>query len=1058
MDIEASMTYLINNEDQLNALQADLEAIQNSPDVTIDVIANSIGEQELAALNEQASFFEGLDPSTKKEFLSNVVTVYSTTGTPEFTSQYNSASARGFTGNKDQYATALAIKTTNEGIRARNAQKKAQYEEDLASSSGGGGGSAETVQKVKTLDNLLVKLRQVRGATIAMTEGWNESRTAIDNMFGGGIAGFNGLEQQMRKFGAREDLITMVAGMDPDEYERRKNELFTFDAAGNISGLRASLVSIAEAMRAIAMGDFQNKQQKTIQTINDQQVAIRKLVNAGMSYSDAYQAVQDTAFASAVAMEKNNDVIKETIKDANAAATATRNLAAAQAVAAKNAEAVDQGKLLQFLEQNASKLTDVQTQAILSDKNLQTLALSPNFDPNTFQTALDNAANQADIDLKIKKLTIGGMEEIFQDGLSKAMEAFSVSEQAIKLRFDVQKKPLLDAIQGAQEQIQDLQDGPGGLDDLDADLQRIAWQEDKINDKYKKRMDALSDVQKINERIARQQRQQLTIADALSQGDIAAAARAVQEMRAQNAQDNAATQQKNLEIAKEREIANLTSTMGLTREQLESRVLDLKQQIFAIEEQQIEPAQYRVQLLERAEQTEIDSLTVLGKTKTEWETIKNNIDSAKISSDSYQQAIEDALEVVRDIENYWNNIDGKQVAVDVVVRQTGDINLPAMGPVAPAVGPAAEAVTGGGGGGGGSATAEPQYETEIPEVAIPSVEDRKKPLEVEEGWPETEGWWQSLMAMGELATEGWAMIGEWWNTEGPGKAINDFLAGFSQSFYTMFIEPYQKGLAELQRMWDEGPGAFFNRVFTAIGTWFDTYIIQPVKGFFDWFFGPSSVEKKKQDIIAFVGSVANFFKGMFDNIGRWIGQIPGFFRSAVDGAMGFLGRIGQWFRDLPGNLANALGGLANNMGAALRGAVNGIFNIMRGVNVLGWKPFSALPRLAKGGEIPGTGNKDNYPAMLMPGEFVVRKDMVQKYGVGLMEQINSGDFEVPTFGVQANGARVDTNSTTTGNSVYNNTYSINVNVKSDANPDQIARAVMTQIKQVDAQRIRGNRF
>jgi len=45
----------------------------------------------------------------------------------------------------------------------------------------------------------------------------------------------------------------------------------------------------------------------------------------------------------------------------------------------------------------------------------------------------------------------------------------------------------------------------------------------------------------------------------------------------------------------------------------------------------------------------------------------------------------------------------------------------------------------------------------------------------------------------------------------------------------------------------------------------------------------------------------------------------------------------------------------------------------------------------------------------------------------------------------------------TSNSVYNN-YNLNVNVKSDANADEIARTVMTQIRQVNAQQIRGVRL
>jgi TP901 family phage tail tape measure protein len=93
--------------------------------------------------------------------------------------------------------------------------------------------------------------------------------------------------------------------------------------------------------------------------------------------------------------------------------------------------------------------------------------------------------------------------------------------------------------------------------------------------------------------------------------------------------------------------------------------------------------------------------------------------------------------------------------------------------------------------------------------------------------------------------------------------------------------------------------------------------------------------------------------------------------------------------------------------------------------------------MASGGLVPGLGNKDSVSAMLTPGEFVMTKYAVANNGLDTMRAINNGD--------------------PVGNeSVYN--YSVNVNVKSDANPDEIARAVMMQIKQVDGQKIRGNRF
>jgi TP901 family phage tail tape measure protein len=85
-----------------------------------------------------------------------------------------------------------------------------------------------------------------------------------------------------------------------------------------------------------------------------------------------------------------------------------------------------------------------------------------------------------------------------------------------------------------------------------------------------------------------------------------------------------------------------------------------------------------------------------------------------------------------------------------------------------------------------------------------------------------------------------------------------------------------------------------------------------------------------------------------------------------------------------------------------------------------------------GGYSKGT---DTIPAMLTPGEFVVRKNAVDSFGVNNLNKINDGSYG--------------------SSSVYN--YSLNVNVKSESNPDDIARTVMTQIRQIDNQRIKTQR-
>ena len=98
--------------------------------------------------------------------------------------------------------------------------------------------------------------------------------------------------------------------------------------------------------------------------------------------------------------------------------------------------------------------------------------------------------------------------------------------------------------------------------------------------------------------------------------------------------------------------------------------------------------------------------------------------------------------------------------------------------------------------------------------------------------------------------------------------------------------------------------------------------------------------------------------------------------------------------------------------------------------------------MAAGGFAKGT---DTVPAMLTPGEFVVKKFAVDSFGVDNLRDINNGTF---------NKSNLDGN---TSSSVYN--YGINVNVSnSNASTDEIARAVITQIKNIDNQRIRSQRY
>jgi len=65
------------------------------------------------------------------------------------------------------------------------------------------------------------------------------------------------------------------------------------------------------------------------------------------------------------------------------------------------------------------------------------------------------------------------------------------------------------------------------------------------------------------------------------------------------------------------------------------------------------------------------------------------------------------------------------------------------------------------------------------------------------------------------------------------------------------------------------------------------------------------------------------------------------------------------------------------------------------------------------------------------------------------------DYAVKQYGTDTMKAMNSGNATVTGDSVYN--YSVNVNVaNTGANPNDIARTVIAQIRQIDGQRIRSN--
>jgi hypothetical protein len=239
----------------------------------------------------------------------------------------------------------------------------------------------------------------------------------------------------------------------------------------------------------------------------------------------------------------------------------------------------------------------------------------------------------------VQKKTLEGATAEFDKAYGNVSEKFAAETEKLQLAFEKANQGDMNTITQAESDIAALE---YKLDDYDALIGDIELKEEEVNKKYDSRLEALDKIEAANARIVQQQKAQLTIADALSQGDISAAAKAVQDARQEDAQARMDAQRTNIENARTSELGGITAG-GKTRAQIEKEVLVVQAQIKKIEEETLEPAQERVRIAQAKLDKDIASLKVAGKTQLEWEIVASNIRVAKTDTDEFEKSINAAL-------------------------------------------------------------------------------------------------------------------------------------------------------------------------------------------------------------------------------------------------------------------------------------------------------------------------------------------------------------------------------------------------------------------------------
>jgi TP901 family phage tail tape measure protein len=654
--LSAGLSFYIENPELLDEVNSEIEAFAEAvgdEEVTLDVVQRVYGQGMVNQVIANQEYFDTLDKdqriiyTTVLRVLGEIDPAAQQAAAINFAmsgegaARFKSAANLDFNTASSAIGRDWAINKAGEVYRnfaaesVTEASKPGPVSSRESDDEEGGGGSEGKPDN--PFAGFLKQLKEIRRSTIQLKETAEETLEVMNGLFGGGqkqFSGFTGISQQIRNLGGNQALIDTVLGMSQEEWDKWKDTLFAFDNAGNIAGLKRDALNIQAALNAISLGEYQDSQKKTITQVSDQFRAVNKLISQGFSLAQAYELVQDEAVATAIAQtDMASTDFTELLDNLTEAARLTEALEARTRAVTESLGFEEESEVMEIL--TGGGFTQLEVQAILSSQTLQDLIAAGDYGSVAFAENLQHILSSTEF-----------MQSVFDKGFSMANDAFSIMEEDLTLQFEVDNAAAIDAVDQAQKDIQDLQ---YSLDDYQAGLRTIENQEREINEKYDLRYKALDKISKQNDKIAQKQKSQITIAEAIARGDIASAATAIQEFRAQQAQQALEDKRASLELSQENELASLTAMVNgqkLTRLEIEEKVRETEQAIFDIEELRLEPNQRALELANRVLQQQIENLTVLGQTRDQWAEINNNINLARINTEDYVRAINAALLVL----------------------------------------------------------------------------------------------------------------------------------------------------------------------------------------------------------------------------------------------------------------------------------------------------------------------------------------------------------------------------------------------------------------------------
>ena len=810
------------------------------------------------------------------------------------------------------------------------------------------------------------------------------------------------LEQQASATGVSlaTNLIDLLKSLDPEQFALVYKYLFNIDGTLNDIGKTYN-----EAFKVETIASYLQGQKEANKSLESQIQTFNKLTDAGYKTDQIIKILENDTLA--LDLANGGAFSKEELTQFNAELAKTLKLNQ-QIAQQKLGFAINdlEKQVDAYKKLSAAGVKQEVILEILKDKaNVMAIADSPGLVADQYGTLITQTKKYLDILTLIEKQT-KTFEQTTQEAIDANVSALDLQARTLQNKFDLDNFKLKadivvaeDAVKKVNDKIQKEQDkidginltlkydpniGQNFLDDLqekinDAqrsmdinfdrplqvlsdrsavlsnDLTLIDKAAEAINEKYDAQEKALQTISQLNSDIAAQEKSRISLADALSQGDISAAAQLANDMRTSAAEAANRKSGEFIAAARKAETDNLVSASGMTKAQIEAEQFRIGQQTFALEQQR---KTVQVQIL--ALEDQVYNITELREAKLlsirDIETIIDGIKSGELAKeqgildilqarlDTEQKILDGALLKIEEQKLKWDEVQLKLDAYKLALTNS-KLELESMLDLIKKIALAMATI--------------PTTTATKSSAFVPTATDT--------GGETPEQKAARLKAEADAAAQAKA--------DAAAKAAADAAAAKAAVL---------SGYATAKASGDMNAAALFAAKVN-----------------------PSALAAQESGSIG-AASIAAQLK-------------------AAENALTASNAVIKQASTLASFKAKEAAELAASNIKGRVGRMNGGI-IPRYMSSGGMAP----KYFAVGGMSRGT---DTVPAMLTPGEFVMSKYAVDSYGVDKMKAINSGSYD--------------------GEKVYN--YNLNVNVKSDANPEDIARVVMTQIRQVDSQRIRAQR-